>query len=198
MNDDLRDQIGRLDPMHPGVPTEEVTAPSSRDLLEHIMSTPTIERPRPAGPRPRRIMYAAAAAGLAAVLAVGSVLVFSGEDAPEAATMELGLGEGPGMASCLAVSADILDDMPVALLGTALAVDGETVTLSVDRWYTGGDTDQVILHAPDGMEALIGGIDFQEGEQYFVAATDGVVNYCGYTDAYSPELAQVYEEAFGA
>ena len=88
--------------------------------------------------------------------------------------------------------------MSPAFLGTATAVDGEQVTLSVDRWYAGDEYATVILTAPAGMEALIGGIDFQVGEQYFVTAANGVVNYCGYSDAYSPELAQVFEDAFGA
>lgn len=202
MNDELRDQIGRLDPMHPGVPTEEVTAKSSRELLEHIMSTPTIERPDPVRNRPRRLWYAAATAALAGVLAVGGLVMLNGDDEAPATTtaeaLELGLGEGGAMASCLAVSADILRDMSPAFLGTVTAVDGEQVTLAVDRWYAGEEYATVILHAPAGMEALIGGIDFQVGEQYFVTAFDGVVNYCGYSDAYSPELAAIYEEAFGA
>ncbi len=44
---------------------------------------------------------------------------------------------------------------------TVTAVDGETITLTVDRWYAGGDAETVILHADQGMEALIGGIDFR-------------------------------------
>lgn len=207
MNDELRDQIGRLDPMHPGVPTESVTAKSSRELLEHIMSTPTTERPVPARPR-RRLWYAAASAALVAVVAIGGITLFNGDDAVDDTTttvpgvppaaLELDLGDGGAMASCLPVSADILKDMSPAFLGTVQTVEGERVTLAVDRWYAGGGASLVALHAPAGMEALIGGIDFQVGQQYFVTAFDGVVNYCGYSDAYSPELAAIYDEAFGA
>jgi hypothetical protein len=196
MTDDLRNRIRGLDPMHPGVPIDPVTAPPSRELLESIMSTPTIERPRPAA-RPRRIWYATAAATLVGAIAVGAILS-SGDPAPSAtAPLEIGLGEGGGMMSCLPVSADILRDMSPALLGTATAVDGEKVTLRIDRWYAGEtDATEVILHARAGLEALIGGIDFQVGRQYFVTATDGVVNYCGFTDAYSPALEAIFEEAF--
>jgi hypothetical protein len=201
MNDELRDRIRRMDPMHPGVPTEPMTTKSSRELLENIMSTPTIERSDQAARRPRRVWYAAAAAALAAVLAAGGVLFFAGDDAPTnaAAPLELGLGDGGAMASCLPVSAEFLRDMSPALLGTATAVEGEKVTLRIDRWYA-GDTGatEVVLHAPDGMQALIGGIDFQVGQQYFVTASEGVVNYCGYSDAYSPQLEAIFEEAFGA
>ncbi len=77
------------------------------------------------------------------------------------------------------------------------AVDGEQVTLTVDRWFRGGDAATVELHAPAGMQALIGGIDFVEGGQYLVSATEGNVNYCGYTDASTPELRAAFERAFG-
>jgi hypothetical protein len=204
MNDEIRDQIRRLDPMHPGVPTEPVTAQSSHNLLEHIMSTPINERTERVN-RPRRVWFAVATAALAGVVAVGAFTLFNGDGAtPDTTTvvagppLELGLGEGGAMSSCMVVSADILKDMSPAFLGTVTAVDGEQVTLSVDRWYAGEAYASVILHAPAGMEALIGGIDFQVGQQYFVTAFDGVVNYCGYSDVWSPELAAVFAEAFGA
>jgi hypothetical protein len=205
MNDELRDQIARIDPMHPDVPTAEATARPSRELLEHIMSTPTTDRPdRALRPR-RRVWYSVATAALVAVVAIGGASLLGGDETVDATTtvvasppLELGLGDGGAMASCMAVSADILRDMSPAFLGTATAVDGEQVTLSVDRWYAGDEFETVILHAPAGMEALIGGIDFQVGQQYFITAFDGTVNYCGYSDVFSPELAAIYAEAFGA
>jgi hypothetical protein len=198
MTDELRNRIRDLDPMHPGVPTEPVTAPPSRELLESIMSTPTIERPLPVA-RPQRVWYAAAAAALVGAIAVGALLSTRDPAPTGAAPLELGLGDGGAMQSCLPVSADILRDMSPALLGTATAVDGEKVTLRIDRWYAGEtDATEVALHAPAGLEALIGGIDFRVGRQYFVTATDGVVNYCGFTDEYSPALEAIFEEAFGA
>ena len=199
MSEDLRDQLRRLDPMSPRVLTQEVTTKSSREMLEHIMSTPTVERPQ-ARPR-RRIWYAVATTAVAGIIAVVAVTVFNGESGPDvvaAPPLKLSLGEGPGMASCLAVSADILRDMPIAFEATAVSVDGEQVVLDVIRWYAGGDAAQVVLTAPGGMVALIGGIDFEVGGHYLVSALDGVVNYCGFTDVYSPELAAVYAEAFGA
>lgn len=206
MNDELRNQIARLDPMHSDVPTEEVTTRSSRELMEHIMSTPTNDTPQRPGFARRRAWYAVATAALVAVVAIGGVSLLGGDDDPADTTttvvagppLELGLGDGPGMASCMAVSADILRDMSPAFLGTATAVDGEQVTLNVDRWYAGEEYATVVLHAPAGMEALIGGIDFQVGQQYFITAAGGVINYCGYSDAYSEALAQVFTEAFGS
>jgi hypothetical protein len=198
MNDDIRERLRRTDPMNLDVPTEPVTTPSSRELLEAIMSTPTIDRPRSEA-RPRRLWYAAAAATMVAAIAVGAVLTANDPAQTATAPLELGIGDGGAMQSCMPVSADILRDMSPALLATATAVDGEKVTLRVDRWYAGEtDATEVVLHAPAGMEALIGGIDFRVGDRYFVTATDGVVNYCGFTDAYSPALEAIFAEAFGA
>jgi hypothetical protein len=201
MTDELRDQIRRIDPMHSGVLTEAVTAPSSRELLEHIMSTPSIEEPR-ASARRRRVWYPVATGALAGLIAVGSFVLIGRDHAqpgPVAlAPLELGLGDGPGSASCPMVSADILRGMPVAFEGVVATVEGESVTLDVSHWYAGGEATQVILHAPGGMVALTGGIDFQAGGRYLIAATDGVVDYCGNSGAYSAELAAIYAEAFGA
>jgi hypothetical protein len=53
------------------------------------------------------------------------------------------------------------------------------------------------VFAPDGFEALIGSIDFQEGKSFLVSAYDGVVNYCGFSGEETPELRAVYDAAFG-
>ncbi|CAN5134625.1 hypothetical protein BH23ACT9_BH23ACT9_17420 [soil metagenome] len=91
----------------------------------------------------------------------------------------------------------ILADMSPAFAATATAVGGETITLAVDRWYAGGDADTVVLHAPAGLEALIGGIDFVVGEEYLITAAGGSVNYCGYPGPATPELIAAFDEAFG-
>jgi hypothetical protein len=112
--------------------------------------------------------------------------------------LSLSLGEtGAAMASCMPVSSRILADMPIAFRATATAVDGETVTLSVGEWFSGDSGNSVVLAAPPGLEALIGGIDFRRGDDYLVTATGGVVNYCGYSGEATPELEAVFAEAFG-
>ena len=90
--------------------------------------------------------------------------------------------------SCLPFSVDILDDMEVAFEGTVRAVDADLLTLDVVTWYTGGDAEQVQITAPLGMEAFIGGIPFEVGGSYLVTASNGVVNYCGYTGVATPEF----------
>jgi hypothetical protein len=90
----------------------------------------------------------------------------------------------------------ILADMPVAFEGTVTDVDGDRVTLEVDHWFKGGDAEVVNLVAPQGMEALIGGIAFEAGAQYLISATDGVVNYCGFSGEATPELRARFEAAY--
>jgi hypothetical protein len=77
-------------------------------------------------------------------------------------------------------------------------IDGETVTLTVDRWYVGGDAPVVTVTAPAGFEALLGSIDFVVGDPYIISAFDGVVSYCEMSGPATPERQAWYDEAFGA
>lgn len=199
MNDEeLRSHLERMDPMHPGVPMEPVTSESSRRRLEHIMSTPTIET-REAKPRSSRtVWFAAAAAVLVAAVAIGGIALNRSDDPEVVAGPPLELTAGPhdALASCLQFDVSTLAMMPVAFEGTVVAVEGEAVTLDVDRWFAGGNAEQVRVTAPAGLEALIGGIAFEQGGSYLITATDGTVNYCGYSGPATPEFRQAFEEAF--
>ena len=66
------------------------------------------------------------------------------------------------------------------------SVEGDTVHLDVDHWFKGGDAGQVVLNAPQGMEALIASIPFEVGRQYLITAYDGNVNYCGFSGPSTP------------
>jgi hypothetical protein len=198
MNDEIRDRLARIDPMHSGVPTEDVASKSSRELLEGIMSTPTIEREERNRPLGRSWVFASAAA-LALIVAVGGAIALSGngEDPAAAAPLVLTAGGEDQMAMCIQFSVEELAKMPMAFEGTVTAVDGSDVTLSVDHWFKGGDAETVLLDAPQGLEALIGGIPFESGEQYLITAYDGQVNYCGFSGPSTPEFRASFAEAFG-
>lgn len=198
MRDELRERLARLDPMRSEVPTESVTTPSSRELLEEIMSTSSTE-PIEAKPRPKKNpWYLAAAAAL--VVVVGAAIAFTGGIGgdPVASTPPLVLEAGADdpMAMCIQFSVEELAKAQVAFEGTVASVDGETVTLDVEEWFTGGDASQVVLNAPAGMEALLGGVPFEEGGQYLITAYDGTVNYCGFSGPSTPEMRAAFEEAF--
>ena len=201
MNDELRQRLTRLDPMPSEVPTEPTTSESSRDLLEDIMSTSTEERTeRQATPRRTWAIGVAAAAALVMAVA-GGVALSGGEDTPPLAQeppIQLDAGGEDIMASCIMFSAEELERVAeIAFEGTVTSVEGETVTLRVDAWYRGDETaGEVVLNAPQGMEALIGGIPFESGNQYLISAQGGSVNYCGFSGEATPELRSGFEQAF--
>lgn len=112
-------------------------------------------------------------------------------------TTELSLPQ-TGTGRCMAPNVRTLRLQEVAFRGTAVDVTAGEVTLDVAHWYAGGETDQVVVQTPaKGMVELGFGTEFEEGGTYLVSATDGRVTLCGFTAEASPELEQLYEEAYG-
>lgn len=223
MNDDqLRDRIARIDPLGRsetgGASTDPITSPEARSLLEDIMNTPLVagdpETRQPArGQRPWWALAGAAAAVVAAVAIGVAVFNGSGDDAPEfagtttvagtaapgkATVLDLSAGTEDLLASCMVLDPTIVGQAPLAFKGTVTLAEGGVVQLTVDEAYRGVDAQVVTLSAPEGQEALIGGIAWEVGGQYLVTAYDGVVSYCGQTGPATPELQAVFDEAFAA
>lgn len=202
MSDEMRERLANLDPMHSRVPTEPTTAESSRELMERVMSTPVRERTERPVDYGRRTWAIGVAAVAALVLAVaGGVGLTGGNGLPaaDAPPLELTAGGEDIMASCMMFSPEELERVAeLAFEGTATTVEDDRITLSVDTWYRGGEAAQVALTAPQGMEALIGGIPFETGEQYLISAQAGSVNYCGFSGPATPELRAGFEQAFAA
>jgi len=194
VTDELRNRLSRLDPMPSDVPTEPVTTESSRQLLEEIMTTPNLQQPGSPGTPNKRPWLVAVAAAAVVIVAIGAVGVFSQGTPP----LALNAGGEDPMAMCIQFSVEELAKAPVAFEGTVASVEGATVTLDVDTWFKGGDASQVVLNAPQGMEALIDGIAFEVGGQYLITAYDGNVNYCGFSGVSSPAMRAAFEEAFGS
>lgn len=219
--DPLRDRIARADPALGGAAPPPITSEPARTLLEAVMSTPTdiptdrmpdasgAAGPERAPSRRRWYVTGAAAAAVAAV-AIGAAAIggaFDGDEpsvaepAPTAPVqlrvLELSTGEvDPSMQMCMQITPELIADAQVAFKATVDAVDADIVTMTIDQWYQGGDAQVVTLTAPQGMEALIGGLAFSPGTQYLVTATDGVVNYCGMTGEATPELQSLFDQAF--
>lgn len=200
-DDVLRARLARLDPMPPTVPVDLPTSPRAHELLERAMLTtePTPDTTAPSAWRRPAALAAAAAAVVA--LGVGG-LVAAGDNGSATrkppSTLALRLPDAAGgvsMGSCIRFDVAILRDMPLAFGGTVTAVDGDSVTLDVDHWYKGGSADVVTL-ATTGQSVALDGVEFTQGTRYLVAATDGVVNSCGYTGEATPDLAKAFDEAF--
>ncbi len=211
MNDELREQLGRLDPMHPGVPVESATTLSSKARMEQIMNTPLIDQENSLSTSTRRVtsigghrrrnrmLLGVAAAAVVAI--VGAVFVGNsgGDDSTEVAAgppIELSLGDSNVVSSCMVFDVGLLADMSPAFAGTATSVEGETVTVTVDRWYTDGDAATVVLKGADASPALIDGFEFVVGQQYLITAAEGNVNFCGYSGPATPELTAAFAAAF--
>jgi hypothetical protein len=123
-------------------------------------------------------------------------------DGTSAGTTESGplvlTADGSVAAKCAMPSAETLATFDTAFAGTVTALDGGTATLSVDRWYAGGDrASTVTVEAPSkDLQDLLMAVDFEEGTSYLVSATDTRVTLCGFTAEQSPELEALYDEAF--
>jgi hypothetical protein len=218
VNDELREQLGRLDPMHPGVPVESAATPASQTRLEQIMNTPLTdddlsdfasELPGESArstrhTRPSRTLTIIGGVAAAAVVALGSLVVIrniNDDDHGKIAVgppLELSLGASSASASCLVFDVAVLATMPTAFAGTATTVTDGTVTLAVDHWYKGGDASTVALHAASGTQALIDGFDFEVGQHYLISAAENQVNFCGFSGIATPELTTAFQTAFGS
>lgn len=204
MNDDeLRRLLRGADPAAHLPPADRARV---AELLEDAVST---TRPTPAAdPAARRAgtarrtrpwvvgLVAAAAAAVVAVIAVPVVRSLG----PGPTTTELAAEPfDPAMAMCQPV-ADSLPALQVAFAGRVTEVDGERVTLDVERVYRGEPGDRVEVDAPlqdDSAVVLVGGFPFEVGGQYLVSARDGVVAACGASGPATPELQAEYDRAFG-
>ncbi|GAA0813433.1 hypothetical protein [Spirilliplanes yamanashiensis] len=193
-DDDLRarlrraDPAGTLPPLGPG-PTQR--------LLENAM---TIAPERPAARRRPWLAGAAAAAVVAVIAGVG--LARSDDPGPGTVaapppTVTRVVDRSGGTEKCLPPRAERLAEAGLAFEGTVRSVDGDVVTLVPARFLTGPATDLVeVEQADESSEALVGATRFEVGETYLVAVVDGTVLICGYSGLATPELRQLYDEAF--
>jgi hypothetical protein len=151
----------------------------------------------------RRPRLLAAAGVAAAAVGVGGVLAILDKGPaphpPERSTLVLSIAPGGAMKSCVPFDVAVLRDMPVAFAGTATAVNADSVTLEVDRWYTGAPTDRVTVNVPAGQTSVaLDGVKFIDGQQYLLTATNGTINGCGFSGPATPELEEAFAAAFGA
>lgn len=210
MKDEMREQLERLDPMRSDVSVESLATPSSQARLEKIMNTPLIDKEEaivgsrvPLGPAKRPVWLKGFGLAAAVVVALGAAAIIynsRGDDDSKVAVgppLELMLGDSNVISSCIVFDVAILAEMSPAFAGTATTVEADTVTLTVDRWYVGGDAATVVLQGAAGSPALIDGFEFQVGQQYLITAAEGNVNFCGYSGLATPELTAAFEAAFG-
>ncbi len=210
-DDQLRDQLRALDPAASLPPAEPAWVAR---LLEDTMSDDLdtdIPETRQTGVHERsRLTWLVAAA---AVLLIAGVSAFaliqratdddvpaagpSGEPADPTTVTSLSVPADAGSAKCAVPSAEILAQQGLAFDGVVDGVTDGMVTLTPTMFYAGEPTDIVRVEAPpEALEGLLLSVQFEVGERYLVSAADGQVSICGYSGAWSPDLEQLFVEAF--
>jgi hypothetical protein len=217
--DELDARLRHSDPLDPQWSPEPPDGPRARELLEQIMSTPLVEEtarpPAPARSR-RRWWLVGAGAAAAIALGVGGVMLAMDDDRSEQATAPSTAASTPpaatpavsfqlpgadaSMQMCLAVTEYVPDPTAQAFAGTVTAIDGSTVTMDVDRWYTdtGEQAEVVNLTGGTDVSVALDGVDFIVGQQYLVTAVNGEVQICGVSAPTAPDLEALYEQWYGS
>lgn len=206
MGEELFERLRSRDPAASLPPAEPALVDRLlEDAMSHDVETRGAEQPT--DPRRRTpLTWLVAAAAVLVIAGVGAFALFGGDDQPAVpaaqdpapSVVQLS-ARPPSTAKCAPVSAELLANQSTAFDGTVTAITDGVVTLDVGHWYRGGDADQVTVDAPPAdMQALVQAADFQVGQRYLVSANDGFVTVCGFTAAYSGELAALYTEAFGS
>ena len=204
MTDELRDRLRAADPAD-----RRRTSPSSptpiRELMEQTMQITDEQITDTSNDRRRNPWLVAAAAVTLLALGgagVAGVLSRAEPDSPVASkpSVVLALPDSNAMSSCMVFSVEVLAGMPTAFSGTVISAEKDAVQLRVDTWYrgdNGGEGDTVALRNPQNAMTSIDGVVFAEDKRYLVTANEtGTVNTCGYTVAWSAEMAADFEAAF--
>lgn len=104
----------------------------------------------------------------------------------------------PNTGRCMLPNVELLRRQTLAFDGVVRSVVAGEATLEPTRFYAGEPTDVVVVKAPDrDLQALLAAVDFQEGKRYLVAANDGRVTLCGFSGPHNPDLARLYDAAYG-
>jgi hypothetical protein len=201
--------FARLRDADPAAPLDPVDPERVARLLEDAMSHDTLTESRETGARHRSpLTWLVAAAAVVLIAGVGAFALWGGEDGSPASPPTAAEG-GPtvtdltvpasGTSRCMVPTARVLSNAEVAVEATVVAVESGVVTLDVSHWYAGEPTDQVrVDQASADRSALVGAPEFEDGGHYLVAGSaEGDLMVCGFSGAYSEDLATMYAEAFG-
>ena len=207
MNDD--ELIRRL---HAADPAAGLT-PAGPERVTHLLEDTMDDQTTPTEENRRRSLLpwlaVAAAVTLVAVLAFQTRghddATTTATDRPAASSGDgassqtLTVGEAGTAGKCLPPSAQYLAAATTAFSGEVTGLQEGLATLTVDEWYAGDETAEVVVRAPsEDMAALLGAVSFEQGGRYLVAADDtGTLMVCGFSAPYDETLAGMYAEAFG-
>lgn len=183
---DPLDELRHADPVRLSRPPSESKARVWARIQEATMNA--------SSERTRRMPWALGFGALAiAAVAAVAVLVTGTEGAGPNQT------PGAGIGSCVETySGETLADRDFAFDGTVTAIDGDSVTFTVNEAYQGDVGETITLQAP-GMTGTsvtsAGGPSLAEDERYLVAGDDQFVWACGFTQPYDQAVAAEWAEA---
>lgn len=139
------------------------------------------------------MLRAVAVASVIVAVAIGVIISNNGDESTAPLTLSAG---GDTTASCAPFDVQTLGAMTTAFAGSVTQIESGAITLDVDRWYAGGDAQTVRLTTIDNADALLGGVQFEVGSQYLLTASNGALNYCGYSGPATPEYQNSFNAAF--
>lgn len=207
---DELDRLRAADPVDPAsLPRPE--DPVARALFERIVMTDTELRPPTAPERHSRRRAVVAIAGVAVAVAAGGVLALTtGDDDGRVAssttvttvTTQVPINPGGTVQSCITVyDLTTLAAREYAFDGTVTAVDvdADTVTFTVNRWFHGGDSSSITLHGAGtiaGVTSADASLALEPGTHLLVAGDGGFAWSCGFTQPYDDAVAGEWATAF--
>jgi len=212
-DDPLRARLRAADPAASLGPADpDGVARLLEDTMSHDTDTQVPERRT--GTRGRNpLTWLVAAAAVLVIAGVGVFTLTGTDDDNTAPPIADDNGSGDGGAEpvvislrapaastgrCMMPSAEVLSQQQVAFEGTVETIGDGTVVLTPTEFYAGDEADRVEVDAPaDQLTNLIGAVEFEVGGTYLVSATDGQVTVCGFSGPATPELEQLYADAFG-
>jgi hypothetical protein len=208
-----RDLLARMRAADPAADLEPVSPERVTQLLEDVMEHPTqtdetpqtAHRPETARARRAWLPWLGGAAAAAVLAVAGFAVMGPGGDAPgtppAAAPVVTWTTVGAPAATdarCMVPSAETLRTAELAVDATVTGVDGSQVTLTVDRWYAGTPTDELVVTSPpEALRQLIEAPELEVGQRYLLAANGGQLVVCGFSGPYDADRAALYAEAFG-
>jgi hypothetical protein len=120
-----------------------------------------------------------------------------GASAGAATATTLSVPPNAGAGRCAVPSAEILARQSLAFDGVVTEIADGLITLTPSIFYAGDPTDVVRVEAPpEVLQQLLLAVEFEVGSRYLVSASQGRVSVCGYSGPWSPDLEQLFVEAF--
>ena len=183
---DPLDELRHADPARSSRPPSESKARVWARIEEATMDT-TSQRTRPAP-----WVLGIGGLAVAAVAAVALLVSSTGSPSPNETP-------GGGIGSCVETySSDTLANRDFAFDGTVTAIDGDSVTFTVNEVSKGDLGESITLQAP-GMTGTsvtsAGGLSLTQGDRYLAAGDDQFVWACGFTQPYDEAMAAEWAEA---